>query len=291
MKKLFGGLDITWPKLIVFAVIAGLYTGLMAFLPAAKDTSFADISISFEWWILFGIIIIVNAKSPLDSALKCFVFFLISQPLVYLVQVPFNAYGWGIFNYYRNWIVWTLLTIPMGYVGYYMKKDKWWGLLILAPMLGLLGIHYVRFLSETRSFFPHHLLSTLFCAATMIIYPLFIFGEKKVRNAGLVLSLLILTGSTAVSFIRGRSVYSTTLLLSSEDADRIQFDDTYTAYLEDEAFGKAYIVYEPAIETYMVNADLTKLGDTKLIVESPSGERHEFALTVYRDTYDIKKIK
>ena len=44
MKNLFGELNLTWPKLIIFAIIAGLYTGLMAFLPQARDTSFADIS-------------------------------------------------------------------------------------------------------------------------------------------------------------------------------------------------------------------------------------------------------
>ena len=60
MKKLFGGIDLTWKKLIIFAVIAGIYTGVMAALPITKDTSFADISITFEWWVLFGIIIIVN---------------------------------------------------------------------------------------------------------------------------------------------------------------------------------------------------------------------------------------
>ena len=68
----------------------------MALIPQARDTSFADISTTFEWWILFGTIIIMNSKSNLDSALKCIVFFLISQPLVYLVQVPFSDLGWGI---------------------------------------------------------------------------------------------------------------------------------------------------------------------------------------------------
>ena len=48
MKKLFGEIDLTWKKLIIFAVITGLYTGVMALLPVTKDTSFADISISFE---------------------------------------------------------------------------------------------------------------------------------------------------------------------------------------------------------------------------------------------------
>ena len=63
MKKLFGGINLTWTKLIVFAAIAGVYTGVMAVLPAAKNTSFADISITFEWWVLFAMIIIMNCAS------------------------------------------------------------------------------------------------------------------------------------------------------------------------------------------------------------------------------------
>ena len=54
VKNPFGSLNITWPKLIVFAVAAGIYTGVMVMLPMARDTSFADIGITFEWWVLFG---------------------------------------------------------------------------------------------------------------------------------------------------------------------------------------------------------------------------------------------
>ena len=113
----------TWVKLIIFAVAAGIWTGVMAMLPAAKDTSFADISIYFEWWILFGIVIIMNSRSPLDSGLKCFVFFLISQPLVYLTQIVAGQAGVSLFTYYRYWFMVTLLTLPMGYIGFFMKKD------------------------------------------------------------------------------------------------------------------------------------------------------------------------
>ena len=109
-------------------------------LPFTADTSFADISITFEWWVLFGTLIIVNSKSPKESALKCFIFFLISQPLVYLVQVPFNPYGWGIFRYYPDWFMWTLLTIPMAFIGNYLKKDKWWGLFIIMPVIVFVDI-------------------------------------------------------------------------------------------------------------------------------------------------------
>ncbi len=39
MKKLFGGINLTWKKLIVFAVIAGIYTAVMALIPITKNTS------------------------------------------------------------------------------------------------------------------------------------------------------------------------------------------------------------------------------------------------------------
>ncbi len=286
MKKLFGQINLTWKKLILFAVIAGLYTGVMAALPIAKDTSFADISITFEWWVLFGIIIIMNSRSPLDSALKCFVFFLISQPLVYLVQVPFNVYGWGIYRYYPGWFKWTLLTLPMGFVGYFMKKEKWYSLVILVPMLLFVGYHYVSFLVETRSYFPRHLLSMIFCAATVILYPLCIFNKKKLKTAGLIISIAILAAATVYGFRTGKNRYNTTLLVSGGSLNA-EFDDTYKVYLEDESFGRVYIVYEKNIEDYMVNAELRKTGETKLILEAPGGEKQVFALDVGRNTFDI----
>lgn len=170
IKKLFGGINLTWPKLIIFAVIAGVFTAVMAILPATDNTSFRDITVTFEVWILFGILIITNSKSAIDSALKCFVFFLISQPLVYLIQVPFSSMGFGIFQYYKYWFIWTILTFPMGLIGYFMKKDKWWGLLILTPILLLLGGHLYNYIRETIFNFPFHLLTALFCFVTLLLY-------------------------------------------------------------------------------------------------------------------------
>ena len=48
MKKLFGGINLTWKKLIIFAIITGVYTALMALIPFTKDTSFRDIAIMLE---------------------------------------------------------------------------------------------------------------------------------------------------------------------------------------------------------------------------------------------------
>lgn len=289
MKKLFGGLNITWPKLILFAVLCGVYTGAVAAIPALRDTSFQDISITFECWILFAILIIVNSKSPLDSALKVFVFFLISQPLVYLVQVPFNSQGFGLFRYYPSWFKWTLLTFPMAFVGWYMKKDKWWGLLILAPMLAFLGYHYLSFLSEAVSFFPSHLLSALFCAVTLIVYPLAIFRDKRIRIAGLILSLLILAGASVFSLGQERSFYETDLLPSDSETCGVEYDESYSVSLADESYGEVSIQFVDAIDCCMIHAKFAKTGHTELILTSPEGERHVYELDIERYSYEVKK--
>ncbi|MBQ5543031.1 MAG: hypothetical protein IIU06_08205 [Erysipelotrichales bacterium] len=288
MKKLFGGLNITWPKLIISAVILGIYTGIMAMAPFAKDTSLADISIYFDRWVLFGILIIMNSKSAKESALKCFVFFLISQPLVFLVQVPFNAYGWGIFVYYKYWFMWTLLTIPMGYIGYHMKQNKLWGVLILAPMLLLVGLQYYGYVHETVTFFPRHLYSCIFCVITMILYSLFVFDNRKNVLICTALTAVILLASTGWAFTH-KSAYDTQLLSSGGERTGIEYDDSYKVYLADPDYGTVKIVYIESIETYMVQAHFTKLGDTELTLESPSGEKTVYKLTVYRNSYEVER--
>lgn len=288
MKKIFGVIDITWKKLIIFSIVIGIYTGIVAMVPFFRNTSFADISISFEWWILFGTIIIMNSKSPMDSAVKCFVFFLISQPIVYLVQVWNNPLGWEIFKYYPGWFRWTLLTIPMGYIGYYLKKDKWWGLFILTPVLLFVGYHYIGFLREAYSFFPNHLLSALFCACTIIIYPMYIFKDKKVKMIGIIIGVVIITILSVFAFSQKRDFYNTTVLSNGGELGAV-FDDTYKVSLKDPEYGRVYIVYEKNIEDYLVNAEFSKTGNTELILESPDGTKEVFELRIERSTYDIKR--
>ena len=57
IKKLFGEINLTWGKLIIFAILAGVYTAIMAMLPIVRNTSFSDLTVTFEVWILFGILI------------------------------------------------------------------------------------------------------------------------------------------------------------------------------------------------------------------------------------------
>ena len=157
-------------------------------------------------------------------------------------------------------------------------------------MMVFLGSHYAGFLKEATSFFPNHLLSAVFCAVTLIIYPLFIFSSKKIRMAGLVISMVILAAMTVIG-IAGRhaAVYSTELMCSGGETAGVEFDDTYQVYLADEEYGTLTIVYLDAVECYSVHAEFTKTGTTQLILESPAGERYVYDLTVYRSSYDIQR--
>ena len=84
MKKIFGKINLTWKRIIISAIVIGTSVGLLNSVSFLYDTTITDIATFFDFWIFCGIFIIMNSKSNKDSALKCFVFFLISQPLIYL---------------------------------------------------------------------------------------------------------------------------------------------------------------------------------------------------------------
>ena len=285
IKKLFGGIDLTWPKVITAAIIAGVFTAAMAMIPALKYTSFHTIAVTFEVWILFGIIIIMNSKSNLDSALKCFVFFLISQPLVYLIQVPFSEMGWDLFGYYKYWFIWTILCLPMGYIGYYMKKGKWWGYLILLPMVFLTAYSYLSYFPQFQFARPRYILVCLFCAAMMILYPVFIFEDKKIRTIGAIVGAVLVIAATALCLLKP-PVYSTEIL---SDGEEYHFDDSYSVCLADSSYGNVEIRYLDSIESFMVHADFKRAGETTFTLESPSGEKTEFLLIIESDKYEITR--
>nr|WP_316620045.1 hypothetical protein [uncultured Ruminococcus sp.] len=283
--KLFGGINLTWPKVIIAAVIAGVITAVIAIIPQLRYTSFIGITVTFEVWVLFGIIIIMNSKSNLDSALKCFVFFLISQPLVYLIQVPFSELGWQLFGYYRYWFIWTLLCFPMGFVGYWMKKDKWWGYLILLPMIALTAMSYALYFSDFLFYMPRFILLSVFCAAAMILYPVVIFKNKAIKAVGAVVGGAAVIAITVFCLLNP-PVYSTEIMSNSEEHT---LNDSYTVSLADDSYGEVKIVYMEDLEDYMLHADFRKGGDTVLTVASPKGEKTEYDLHIERNTYEVTK--
>ena len=119
-----------------------------------------------------------NCQKPLESACKTFVFFLVSQPLIYLIQVPFSQLGWGLFGYYRYWFILTLLTFPAAWVGWYIKKRSWLSLLILSPVLCLLTYDYVFGFQTAAKHFPRLLVMAVFCLAQVLLF-LAAFTENR----------------------------------------------------------------------------------------------------------------
>ena len=287
MKKLFGGIDLTWKKVIIFAIIIGILIGGLNSIPILKNTSFTDSAIYFDLWILFGILIIMNSKSNLNSALKCFIFFLISQPLIYLMEVPFSNLGWQLFRYYRYWFYWTILCLPMGFFGYYMKKDNWWGLIFVLPMMFLLGYSLATHLGNTIYAFPRHLISYLFCLVTIIIYPLAIFNNKYAKFGGLIIGIIVITGFSLLSIIK-KPVYETDILCTG-GSEKLEFDESYTVSLKDSKYGEVSIQKIDSLDEdfYCVHAVFKKGGKTELILTSPEKEKKVYNIKFSRDKYEV----
>ena len=283
INKLFGGIKLTWLKVLIMATVIGIYTGVVMVVPIFKDTSFRDLGATFEVWIFFGIFIIMNSKSAKDSALKCFVFFLISQPLIYLIQVPFCWQGWGILNYYKYWFMWTVLCLPMGYIGYHLKDNKWYGLLILTPMIVLTAYEYLYYIGDVIGFFPNHLLTCIFCAVACIVYSLACFKDKKYRIIEIVISVLLIVGATIISFNKGGNTYETTILLRG-----VVLKEDSKVYLKDSKYGTLTLKYEASIDEYAIRANFTDIGDTEIILELENGETKSYPINVKRNSYEIK---
>lgn len=181
MNRLFGKINMTWPKVILFAVLAGVYTGFVMLIPALSGTSFQDIGIHYEWWVIFAVIIVVNCKKSTDAMLKCFVFFLISQPLVYLVEILFGdlTFDMAWMYYSGNWMFMTFLTLPGGFIAYYCKKQNLLGSIIMAIGNAIeifMGVYYVR---TTMDNFPYHLLSAVVSFGAVIVMSWAIQKDRK----------------------------------------------------------------------------------------------------------------
>lgn len=188
--RLFGGLNMSWPAVIIFAVSAAVITAVFLICPVFTDTSFERMGVYLEAWIFFAVIIMANCKKPLESALKVFVFFLISQPLIYLIEVPFSDMGWRIFGYYRYWFMLTLLTFPGAFVGWYINKRNWLSLLVLSPVLVFLGMTAWECGQLCLRHFPRLLFTVLFCVLQIVLYILAFLPDRWMKAAGCVLALL-----------------------------------------------------------------------------------------------------
>lgn len=195
----------TWLKVILFAVITGAYTGLIMLVPALNNTSFQDIGTYYEWWVIFAVIIVVNCKKNWEAMLKCFVFFLISQPIVFAVEVLFNHITVDqAIQYYRIWLIPTILTIPGGFIAFHCKKQNTLGAIVLGlgnTIQFVLGVMYIVFCAKD---FPHHILSLLVSLASIFVMSFAIQKEKKNRLISLILPVALAGVLAILAALTGR---------------------------------------------------------------------------------------
>ncbi len=235
LKKLFGGIPMTWPLVIVSAVLSAAYTAAMLLIPATRNTSLRDIGGDIPCWIMFALIIISNCKTPKEAACKTFVFFLISQPLIYIFQVPFSALGWKLFQYYPPWALWTVLTIPMSLIGWHTRKKGWLAPVILSGMLILLADCGAGYFRTALYFPPYHILSGIACVLFIVMLIYGILQERKQRG----LAWAVCAVTTAVSvFVMLRTPFCSGNIMLPEG---VSYSDCAAVSVSDDSAAKAYL--------------------------------------------------
>lgn len=127
----------------------------------------------------------------------------------------------------------------MGYIGYYMKKGEWWGYLILLPMIGITASSYATYFRDFQFYFPRFILISLFCAAAMILYPVAIFDNKKIKAAGAVVGGIAVVLIT-IWCLRDPFVYTVELISIS---DELKVDESFKASFDDERYGDVKVIY------------------------------------------------
>lgn len=253
---LFGGLQMSWPAVILFAVGTAVLTSLFLIVPVFRDTSFERMGVTLEAWIFFAVIIMANCKKPLESALKTFVFFLVSQPLIYLFQVPFSSLDWQLFGFYRTWFIWTLLTFPMAFVGWHITKRNWLSVLIFAPVLAFLGMTAFEAGKECLHHFPHLLVTALFCLGQILLYVAAFFPDWKMKTVGLLIPIIT---AAVLSFATPQVALTTTQPLPGDPT----FSAEATASVEDSTIVEVQL-HSP--EEGIVYLYAHKYGSTTLVI-------------------------
>lgn len=280
IKKLYGGINMSWPVVLIMAVASAAVTAVFLIVPVFKDTSFRRMGEYLEAWIFLAVIIMSNCKKPLESAVKTFVFFLVSQPLIYLFQVPFSWQGWGLFGYYGYWFVLTLLTFPAAYVGWYITRRNWLSVLILAPVLASLGVYAADAAGRLVRNFPSLLVTFALCAGQIVVYIIAFFPEVPQKLAG---ALVAIAAAVAVQFMEPQVDLFSTMpapddLVLSENAEVIMGE------------GSAEVTIVSTGEGSMLGIRAKAFGGTDFTIVDGDAE-YEYNVEIYEDEGGHSQIR
>lgn len=182
----------TWKKVLILSVVSAVITAVLNCIPALDQTSFTAPAETLEIWIVLALFVIMNCEGYKEAMAKTFVFFLISQPLIYLIEVPFKAARWDLFSYYPYWALLTVLTIPGAAIAYRVKKDDILSALGLCVANGIMIFTGCSWLKSLIDAPPHRLIATVFCFVVPFVMIFVLLKQKKSRIAAIVVTLVIL---------------------------------------------------------------------------------------------------
>ena len=271
----------SWLTVILFALGAAVLTSIFLIVPIFKNTSFEQMGVYLEAWFFFAIIIMANCKKPLESALKTFVFFLISQPLIYLIQVPFSSMGWGLLGYYKYWFLVTLLTFPMAFVGWYITKRNWLSVIILAPVLAFMGSTAYQSGLHCIYHFPYRLVTTLFCLLQIVLYIIAFFPDMKKKLIGILIPLITVV---VIAMATPQVDINSTVFLPNDPI----LSDSAVVVMADKS--DADVTIESTGESSMIRVKASQFGSADFMIRDGKAE-YLYTVEVFEDDAGSPQIQ
>ena len=283
----------SWGFVLLFSLVVGIVVGVLDCIPALRDTSFTDPALTFDVWIPLAIFVVLGSKSTLDAALKCFLFFLVSQPVIYLVEIACGYFAGGgvlseLFHQYfvvyyisAGWLWWTLLTLPGGAIAYQVKRDNVPAAVILAVATGgLAGLGMSYMFDILPSSFPRHLLSTVFCFVMAFALCFMVLKKKKAR--------ILAVAITAVATITVAAMF---FFFSGKPVESIQtYDLGEKTAVSCEIGDKAVAVAEVNDANSLVIQSSEAIGNTVITVTFDDGTTADFLVTVDSHTMNVEEM-
>lgn len=283
----------SWGFIVLFSLVVGLVVGVLDCIPFLKDTSFTDPALTFDVWIPLAIFVVLGGKNTLDAALKCFVFFLVSQPVIYLVEIAYDYFVNGgvlseLFHQYfvmyylgAGWLKWTLLTLPGGAIAYQVKRDNVPAAVILAVATGGLaglGMNYV--FEMLPSSFPRHLISTVFCFVMAFALCFMVLKKKNTR--------MLAVAITAVATITVAALF---FFFSGKPVDNMTtYDVGPKTAVSCEIMDKAIAEAELSNNSLVIHTS-EAIGNTVITVTYDDGTTADFLITVDSHALNIEEME
>lgn len=263
MKKHFE-IEMNWRRVLLLSVASAVVTALLNCIPTLARTSFAAPAETLELWVVLAVLIIMNCSNVKEAMLKTFVFFLISQPLIYLIEVPFKEAGWSLFQYYPFWGVITVLTIPGAALAFRVKKGDILSAVILSVANFLLLLNGLSRISIVVYEFPRYLITLIFCLFFPFWFIVSLLKEKKSRIIAFLLAIAMILALICMYVVFPR--------------------DSTLSYLVEEGNWKLESVSPSGLQVQVGEDDMTLKshmnGEYTVILEDESGRKLCYDVTV-----------